>query len=140
MQFSNFLSIAAIFTLAAATPVAEPAASPKVASPSPLALHQRQASNAGVELCTDAGFTGRCVHIVQPIGQCIALSSDLNDLVSSVGPDQNAGDCRFFFDFGCSDSNGFRHFDTRFPGISDLSKVSGANDAISSYQCFGPGS
>jgi hypothetical protein len=80
MQFSNILSIAAIFALAAATPVAEPAASPKAASPSPLALFQRQASNAGVELCTDAGFTGRCVHIVQPIGQCSAYLQLVPDL------------------------------------------------------------
>lgn len=74
--------------------------------------------DAGVYLCDNAPFTGYCVHIPSPFGQCgksksyarewitgfrlglapganadclpVNLASDLNDLVSSVGPDGSA--------------------------------------------------
>ncbi|KAK3936355.1 hypothetical protein QBC46DRAFT_419446 [Diplogelasinospora grovesii] len=98
----------------------------------------------GVFLCTDANFQGHCVHIVSPTNVCVPLGSDLNDQVSSVGPDQDAGDCRFNFDAGCTDDNGCLHFDTSFPGIADLNTqshfvcgVNNPNDKVTSYQCFG---
>jgi hypothetical protein len=67
----------------------------------------------GVFLCTDAGFTGYCVHISTPINVCgmlvrgsseahsnidvtVPLGFDLQNLVTAVGPDQSVGDCRFY--------------------------------------------
>jgi hypothetical protein len=118
MQFSNMLSIAAIFAFAATTPAPKASVTAKAASASPLALFQRQAVDAGVELCVNAQFQGYCVHIIQPLYQCVKflsitipsryinywqlmvyaveLSSDLNDQVSAVGPDADAYDCRFY--------------------------------------------
>ncbi len=84
---------------------------------------ERRARSVGVYLCNDRDFSGYCVHIVQPVNDCsmlslhtcyleqtsasininnadegktVRLGSDLNDKVSSVGPDKNAGSCRFF--------------------------------------------
>ncbi|MCJ1259339.1 hypothetical protein MMC24_007176 [Lignoscripta atroalba] len=84
----------------------------------------------GVFLCTDRNFSGYCVHIVAPLYKCVPLGGDLNDLVSSVGPDY--GYCFFFSANGCSDSEG--HFGTFAPGYSDLSVIN-FNDKISSYYC-----
>ncbi|KAK7753790.1 hypothetical protein SLS62_004155 [Diatrype stigma] len=49
----------------------------------------------GVYLCTDANWSGYCVHITAPDNVCVPLAADLNDLVSSVGPDSGAY-CRFY--------------------------------------------
>ncbi|MDI1489081.1 MAG: hypothetical protein OHK93_008359 [Ramalina farinacea] len=51
--------------------------------------------NAGVYLCDDINFSGYCVHIVAPLYKCVPLGGDLNDQVSSVGPDK--GPYCFFF-------------------------------------------
>ncbi|KAH7025092.1 uncharacterized protein B0I36DRAFT_353255 [Microdochium trichocladiopsis] len=105
----------------------------------------------GVYLCTNAGWQGHCVHIVAPSGVCVPLADDLNDKVSSVGPDAGAY-CRFnllvlpclvfiFFDYGCP-SNSCDHFDLTAPGYTDLSQVAKVcginppNDKVSSYQCW----
>ncbi|KAI0867528.1 hypothetical protein GGS24DRAFT_515320 [Hypoxylon argillaceum] len=88
-------------------------------------------ANAGVYLCTDSYFNGYCVHIVQPQFQCINLSGDLNDKVSSVGPDSPYY-CLFYGAFNCDDSES--HFGTFSPGYNDLSTL-GYNDKISSYIC-----
>ncbi|KAJ4422066.1 hypothetical protein N0V82_003257 [Gnomoniopsis sp. IMI 355080] len=50
----------------------------------------------GVYLCVDANWQGYCVHITSPTYTCVPLAGDLNDKVSSVGPDSSAGDCRFY--------------------------------------------
>jgi hypothetical protein len=64
MQFSTTLSIfATLWTAVLASPMAE-----GVATVSNMALEKR--ADAGVFLCTDAGFSGRCVHIIQPVGEC----------------------------------------------------------------------
>ncbi|MCJ1344316.1 hypothetical protein MMC31_002519 [Peltigera leucophlebia] len=90
-------------------------------------------ANDGVYLCTDRNFGGYCVHIVAPYYQCVGLGNDLNDLVSSLGPD--SGYCFFFRDFNCQDNgNPYNHFGTYAPGFSDLT-VNGFNDQISSYYC-----
>ncbi|KAI0111247.1 hypothetical protein GGR51DRAFT_509457, partial [Nemania sp. FL0031] len=88
-------------------------------------------ANAGVYLCTDSYFNGYCVHIVQPLWQCINLSGDLNDKVSSVGPDAPSY-CLFYGAFNCDDSE--NHFGTFSPGINDLATLN-YNDKISSYIC-----
>ncbi|KAI0198489.1 hypothetical protein F4808DRAFT_472786 [Astrocystis sublimbata] len=97
-------------------------------------LHKR--GNAGVYLCVDSHFNGYCVHIVQPEYQCVNLSGDLNDKVSSLGPD-NPKYCLFYGNFNCNDSEG--HFGTFAPGYDDLSSRSvyngKFNDKISSYIC-----
>ncbi len=66
--------------------------------------------------------------------QIVELADDLNDKVTAIGPDADAGDCRFFLcvlisplfavgranelksDFNCVDNNGWRHFDLSTPG------------------------
>jgi hypothetical protein len=58
------------------------------------ALQKRDAGN--VYLCTDANWQGYCVYITDAgSGECVNLASDLNDLVSSFGPDPNQG-CYMF--------------------------------------------
>ncbi|KAF1970653.1 hypothetical protein BU23DRAFT_401497, partial [Bimuria novae-zelandiae CBS 107.79] len=72
---------------------------------------------------------------------CVPLASDLNDLVSSAGPDVGSF-CYFFVDAGCSTSGDFFHVGN--PGYGDLSKVpvngpAGSTrnyeDKLSSYFC-----
>ncbi|KAI7787706.1 hypothetical protein LA080_015075 [Diaporthe eres] len=98
-------------------------------------------ANHGVYLCVDAYFKGYCVHITSPADVCVPLASDLNDKVSSVGPD-TGGYCRFYFNAGCTDNDGCLHFDSTNPGRSNLDladqKVCGRNnpnDQITSYKC-----
>ncbi|KAH9908415.1 hypothetical protein F4778DRAFT_717147 [Xylariomycetidae sp. FL2044] len=88
--------------------------------------------DAGVYLCVDAHFLGYCQHIYAPLYQCVNLSGDLNDLVSSVGPDSPYY-CLFYRAFSCSDSEG--HFGAYSPGYETLGSVN-SNDQISSYVCY----
>jgi hypothetical protein len=72
-------------------------------------------SDVGVYVCTDDKWSGHCVHMSHPKGYCGKLKfcaamhveyilsllpdnlgSDLNDKISCVGPDKNAGTCQFF--------------------------------------------
>lgn len=100
-----------------------PTGLPKHLIPRALGLEKR--ANAGVYLCNDRNFAGYCVHIVAPMYQCgmssslqllipgpaedtretcadslsspdaVPLGGDLNDQVSSVGPD-SPNYCFFF--------------------------------------------
>jgi len=92
--------------------------------------------DAGVYFCNDRNFQGQCVHIVAPEYTCVGLGPDLNDKVSSVGPDSPKY-CLFYSDFNCNDDEG--HFGTYSPGYSDLSSAGSPgsywNDRISSYVC-----
>ncbi|KAF2027208.1 hypothetical protein EK21DRAFT_32975, partial [Setomelanomma holmii] len=72
---------------------------------------------------------------------CVPLAADLNDLVSSAGPDSGSF-CYFFVDPNCSTAGDFFH--VGYPGVSDLSKtpVDGPagstrnfEDKLSSYFC-----
>jgi hypothetical protein len=49
----------------------------------------------GAYLCTDRNFKGHCVDIKSEASACVPLASDLNDKVSSVGPDKGSF-CYFF--------------------------------------------
>ncbi|ORY62397.1 uncharacterized protein BCR38DRAFT_438365 [Pseudomassariella vexata] len=102
----------------------------------------KKRADFGVYLCTDANWGGHCVHIVAPENVCVPLAGDLNDQVSSVGPDSGAY-CRFYFNAGCTDDNGCLHFDLTSPGYSNLNQgslfVCGANnpnDKVTSYMCW----
>ena len=94
-------------------------------------------ANYGVYLCTDANWGGHCVHIIAPENTCVPLAADLNDKVSSVGPDAGAY-CRFFFNAGCTDDGGWEHFDATSPGYANLNEkaVPNPNDKITSYMCW----
>lgn len=48
-----------------------------------------------VYLCNDRDWKGYCAHITAPASVCVPLASDLNDKVSSAGPDPGAF-CYFF--------------------------------------------
>jgi hypothetical protein len=52
-------------------------------------------ATTGVYLCNDRDWQGYCVHINSPPSECVPLAGDLNDLVSSAGPDQGSF-CYFF--------------------------------------------
>ncbi|KAF1941876.1 hypothetical protein EJ02DRAFT_454713 [Clathrospora elynae] len=94
-----------------------------------------------VYLCNDRGFTGYCVPISSPSGTCVPLGTDLNDKISSVGPDPGSF-CYFFVNANCDTSGDFFHVGN--PGYSDLSitPVNGPTgstrnfeDKLSSYRC-----
>ncbi|KAJ7440533.1 hypothetical protein FB451DRAFT_1191541 [Mycena latifolia] len=97
-------------------------------------------------LCTAANWQQYCVYITDAgPGECVNLAGDLNDLVSSFGPDPNQ-QCWLYKDFDCSAPNGFgRIGPVSSPGIADLSQninfgeggiYPGFNDVLSSYQCY----
>ncbi|KAH7064252.1 hypothetical protein BKA63DRAFT_572168 [Paraphoma chrysanthemicola] len=95
----------------------------------------------GVYLCTDRDWQGYCAHLQSEPSECVNLGADLNDLISSAGPDQG-GFCYFFVDPNCSIAADFFH--VGFPGIADLSvtPVNGPvgstrsyEDKLSSYFC-----
>lgn len=94
-------------------------------------------ATTGVYLCNDRDFTGYCVHISSTPSECVPLAGDLNDLISSAGPDRG-GFCYFFvyaadvweqirrvnernIDPKCSLEADLFH--VGFPGIADLSKT-----------------
>jgi hypothetical protein len=92
-------------------------------------------------LCNDRNWQGYCVHINSAPSVCVPLAGDLNDLVSSAGPDKGSF-CYFFVDPNCSTNADFFHVGN--PGVADLSKtpVNGAagstrnfEDKLSSYYC-----
>ena len=57
-------------------------------------------ADTAVYLCNDRNFSGYCVHITSPSGTCVPLAADLDDLTSSVGPDQGSF-CYFFVYVTC---------------------------------------
>jgi hypothetical protein len=60
----------------------------------PAALEKR--ASIGVYLCNDIEFKGYCVHIKSQPNVCVPLDTDLNDKISSIGPDENSGLCYFY--------------------------------------------
>ncbi|KAF7356199.1 hypothetical protein MVEN_00951300 [Mycena venus] len=102
-------------------------------------LQKRDAGN--VYLCTAANWQLYCVYITDAgPDDCIDLASDLDDQVSSVGPDPNQL-CTFYVEHGCNFLSD--RFGVRSPGIADLSVgiqvgeggSHNFNDKISSYSC-----
>ncbi|KAJ7799877.1 hypothetical protein B0H14DRAFT_3491177 [Mycena olivaceomarginata] len=105
-------------------------------------LQKRDAGN--VYMCTAAYWQEYCVYITDAgPGECVNLAGDLNNLVSSIGPDPNQ-ECYLYDEFDCNNL-GQRLAPVRAPGYADLSQSiwlggegSGIlfNDKMSSYQCF----
>ncbi|KAH7377721.1 hypothetical protein BKA66DRAFT_422165 [Pyrenochaeta sp. MPI-SDFR-AT-0127] len=94
-----------------------------------------------VYLCNDRNFTGYCAHIPSAPSECVPLAGDLNNLVSSAGPDQGSF-CYFFVNPNCDTNADFFH--VGYPGVADLSvtPVNGPpgstrnfEDKLSSYFC-----
>ncbi|PVH77099.1 hypothetical protein DL98DRAFT_573988 [Cadophora sp. DSE1049] len=135
MQYSKLLSLLAALQGCSVLAVNPAASESFVNLDSALSGLESRDRSVGVYLCNDADFKGYCVHIVQPINSCIRLGDDLNDKVSSVGPDQNAGSCRFYNDYNCAGTEPYR--DLSYPGAPNLKSVPNGNDAISSYKCSG---
>ena len=52
-------------------------------------------ATTGAYLCNDRDWQGYCVHINSASSECVPLAADLNDLVSSAGPDKGSF-CYFF--------------------------------------------
>ncbi|KAJ6538096.1 hypothetical protein B0H19DRAFT_1270461 [Mycena capillaripes] len=102
-------------------------------------LTKRDAGN--VYLCTAANFEQYCVYITDAgPGECVNLAGDLNDLVSSFGPDPNQY-CYVYRNANC-DRNSDQVGPIQAPGIADLSQhinlgeggiIKEFNDVISSY-------
>ncbi|KAJ7839948.1 hypothetical protein B0H14DRAFT_2587696 [Mycena olivaceomarginata] len=103
-------------------------------------LQKRDAGN--VYLCTAANWKQYCVYITNAgPNECVNLVSDLNDLVSSFGPDPNQS-CTMFAAADCNPSVALAVGPIVSPGVSDLSQpfnigqgqiVNGFNDVLSSY-------
>ncbi|KAJ7631293.1 hypothetical protein DFH06DRAFT_701513 [Mycena polygramma] len=103
---------------------------------------KRDAGN--VYMCTAANWQLYCVYITDAgPGECVNLGPDLNDQVSSIGPDPNQ-DCYLWDDFDCNFLSA-RLAPVRAPGYADLSQgifLGGEggsiffNDKMSSYQCY----
>ncbi len=72
MQTSTLLVVlSAIGAGVLALPAADLAPSPGVELAAPVAESTTgKLSKGGVYLCTDINFSGHCVHIVQPNGEC----------------------------------------------------------------------
>ncbi|KAJ7260741.1 hypothetical protein C8J57DRAFT_1514674 [Mycena rebaudengoi] len=100
-----------------------------------------------VFLCDAAFFSGYCVAITGEFdGGCVDLAADLDNQVSSFGPDQGQR-CQLFNAHGCATSGAGTPAwsgPIAFPGVQDLSvswvdndgKVNAPfNDIISSYRC-----
>ncbi|KAF7334938.1 hypothetical protein MVEN_02243500 [Mycena venus] len=106
------------------------------------ALRKRDAGN--VFLCVAANWQSYCVYITDAgPNECVNLASDLNDQVSSFGPDPNQS-CTMFAAADCNPSFGTAVGPIVAPGIADLSRpfnigqgqiVNGFNDVLSSYSC-----
>ncbi|KAJ7910945.1 hypothetical protein B0H13DRAFT_2328851 [Mycena leptocephala] len=85
--------------------------------------------------CSQAGFVNIppaiCEHYVaSKSGDCVDFSPEIDNTVSSFGPDAGQ-QCFIFADGGCQ---GPRVGPIFFPGISDLTTI-GMNDLISSFFC-----
>ncbi|KAF5372095.1 hypothetical protein D9758_004953 [Tetrapyrgos nigripes] len=94
-----------------------------------------------VLVCIALNFAGCVLIQTVPNGICVPLGPDLNDFVSSFGPDAGQ-QCFIFADPGCTGDN---RGPIEFPGVSDLSQSfltsdgrlnPPFNDVTSSYQCF----
>ncbi|KAH8800372.1 hypothetical protein F5884DRAFT_757980 [Xylogone sp. PMI_703] len=94
----------------------------------------------GIYICTDANWKGDCGYKVQPLAECIQLTSPWQWQLSSFGPDKgticvvyNTGNC------GINDPTPYNTATIVWPGIADLTSI-GWNDAIGSFQCWGANS
>ncbi|KAJ6599792.1 hypothetical protein DFH09DRAFT_1503973 [Mycena vulgaris] len=97
-----------------------------------------------VYLCTAAFWSGYCVLITGAFsGGCVNLASDLDNLVSSFGPDAGQ-DCYMYDAHDCNILLGSSIGPIRSPGGADMSQTintgseGGArpfNDVLSSYRC-----
>ncbi|KAI0755949.1 hypothetical protein BC629DRAFT_1598323 [Irpex lacteus] len=91
--------------------------------------------NGHVYACTNAGWTGRCQNMYFTANQCLNFPSDLQDNISSIGPD-GGWLCLAYEDINCSGYS----FYVQKPGESDLSTRSdGVNDQLSSIACWWTG-
>ncbi|KAJ7616269.1 hypothetical protein DFH06DRAFT_1483794 [Mycena polygramma] len=104
-------------------------------------------TQGNVYLCTAAFFSGYCVEITGGFsGGCIDLAVDLDNQVSSFGPDQGQL-CELFNAHNCQNDGAGTPAWTGpigYPGVQDLSKSfidnngnvnAPFNDIISSYLC-----
>lgn len=118
MQFQSFLASLALVALTSATAIPTTVERRVVEAPNDL----EKRADLGVYVCTDRNFQGHCVHITAQAGVCgkfdfltlqvlaqsfvnphclltwphtVPLGSDLDNLISSLGPDQGAT-CYFF--------------------------------------------
>ena len=95
--FFRFLSLKSLITvpnMKLTTSLLALSATAALAAPtSDVTLDKR--ATTGVYLCNDRDFTGYCVHIPSAPSACVPLARDLNNLVSSAGPDQGSF-CYFF--------------------------------------------
>ncbi|KAJ7460242.1 hypothetical protein FB451DRAFT_1181914 [Mycena latifolia] len=100
-------------------------------------LQKRDAGN--VYMCTAANWQQYCVYITDASpGECVNLAADLNDLVSSFGPDPNQ-ECYMYSGFDCSETFAGPIVAPGFSGLSQpLVFTNGLslpsyNDVMSSY-------
>ncbi|CAE6410455.1 unnamed protein product [Rhizoctonia solani] len=63
------------------------------------------AISGGVYFCTDANFTGKCLHVAGfTENQCVNFGNEFNDQVTSFGPDKGLA-CLLYSDWDCKGTN-----------------------------------
>ncbi|GJE92430.1 hypothetical protein PsYK624_085840 [Phanerochaete sordida] len=126
MQFTlttALLAVAAALGSAAATPVEIKA---RVGN-------STDAAQAGLFVCTDAGFSGNCENVGFGDAQCVVFPGAFQNDISAIGP-PTGWVCDAYTDFSC---NGDGLGDITFPGISDLGDGNtNYNDRLNSFICF----
>ncbi|UKZ55162.1 hypothetical protein TrVGV298_008979 [Trichoderma virens] len=75
-----------------------------------------------------------CATVSAPINSCVNVPDGYNDNISSLEPNIDAGNCRFYVHYNCDGPS----FDSEYPGYDKLTtQLPEFNDAISSFKCFG---
>ncbi|KAL7932739.1 hypothetical protein V8C35DRAFT_328343 [Trichoderma chlorosporum] len=87
-----------------------------------------------VRVCKDVNFGSPCDTVASNYEVCVNVPDGYNDVISSLQPNQVAGNCRFFKDINCEGPS----FDSLYPGFDRLpTQLPEFNDQISSWKCFG---
>ncbi|KAH0524880.1 hypothetical protein TsFJ059_007329 [Trichoderma semiorbis] len=106
-----------------ATPVGLPAGPPVIIRVFP-----------SVRVCKDVNFGPPCNTVLSNYNECVNVPDGYNDKISSLQPNKEAGNCRFFQHINCNGPS----FDSLYPGFDDLTtQLPEFNDQISSWQCYG---
>ncbi|EHK24897.1 uncharacterized protein TRIVIDRAFT_61653 [Trichoderma virens Gv29-8] len=87
-----------------------------------------------VRVCKHVNFGPPCATVSAPINSCVNVPDGYNDNISSLEPNIDAGNCRFYVHYNCDGPS----FDSEYPGYDKLTtQLPEFNDAISSFKCFG---
>ncbi|THG94153.1 hypothetical protein EW026_g7261 [Hermanssonia centrifuga] len=124
MQFKPTFSVLAAIVLSMA--------SVKLATASPVVETRAAEVDGDLYACTDANWAGQCENLGFYNGQCENFPADLQDDISSIGPDAGWV-CVLYINDNCDGSAG--SLIVTSPGFDQLQW---GNDALSSFVCTTP--